>query len=151
MNQYRQFFHFILLSVAIFTSYSNTLQHGFHFDDILSKFNNEPFRDSFCRRGGGGCGRKKARFFNKISTVEFSSNSPYRVSTYNLSLSRSEHINGTEKEILIRRGYYSQRITIRIPPGLRDGTLLKVSLNEQNDYARQTEIIYLKIKHVNTE
>ena len=132
--------------------YSEDTFESFNFDDIFSKFhsrfNDEPFGDSFCRRGGRGCGRKKAKFFSKIFTKEYSSESPYVVSTYNFPISRSEHVNGTEKEILIKRGYHSQRITVRIPPGLRDGTLLKVSPNEKSDYNQRAEPLYLRIRVV---
>ena len=53
---------------------------------------------------------------------------------------------GTEKEILLKRGWETERVTIKIPPGLKNNTLLSVSLKE--GYYPE-EKFYLRVKVLN--
>lgn len=79
---------------------------------------------------GRGCGRRKGGFYRKRS---FHDRPPGlwgddRV-TWDIFLSANEALWGVEKEIQLRRGWKPEKCRIKIPPGVKNGTLLTVSLN----------------------
>jgi curved DNA-binding protein len=122
---------------------SNQFRYGHSPEDIFRSFSSKGFPWEFGLGGderisrmffrgprGRGCGRGKGwfyrrRFFHDHSPGLWGDN---RV-TGDISLSPTEALEGAEKEIQLRRGSRSQRLRIKIPPGVKNGTLLTVSLN----------------------
>ncbi len=51
---------------------------------------------------------------------------------YDILLDPTEALWGTEREILVERGWETQRVIIRIPARVKDGTLLSLSLEGQD-------------------
>jgi curved DNA-binding protein len=124
---------------------------GFAFRDIFrgfdDRFDGDIPRKFFRGFGGMGCGRKMGGFFRRGFFQ-----SPYTSwrnarTAFDIRLNPHEALSGTEKEILVRRGLENQRVTIKIPPGVEDNTLLSLSLGERDEgYPEDT--VYLRVKIV---
>ena len=63
-----------------------------------------------------------------------------------LSLTTSEARLGTEKEILVKRGWGTERVIIYIAPGVKNDTVYSLSL--EGEGGRREEKLYLKMKVV---
>ncbi|MDY6855501.1 MAG: DnaJ domain-containing protein [Thermodesulfobacteriota bacterium] len=131
---------------------------GFDFEDILKHFdlssNRHSSSRSFCRRGGMGCGKRKTGAFKKRFMDEYSSNFQSRNIhhaidlVYDISLTFSEALYGSEIEFFLRKGREKERMVISIPPGVENGTLLKVSLKGKDSYKEMRGNLYLKVSLV---
>ena len=122
---------------------SNQFRHRHRPEDIFRSFSSKGFFWEFGLGGdeatsrmffhgprGRGCGRWKGGFYRKRF---FDDHPPglwgdNRV-TWDIFLSPTEALGGVEKEIQLRRGWRSERLRIKIPPGVKNGALLTVSLN----------------------
>jgi curved DNA-binding protein len=105
----------------------------FNFKDFLRgsdlRFNEEISHRFFCGPRGRGCGRRKGKFFRRNFFQEFPD--PFREhqgDPCDILLEPSEALWGTEKHILVHRGWETQRVRITIPPGVKNDTLLSFSL-----------------------
>jgi len=122
---------------------------NFSFRDLFREFDVR-FDDGildrvFCGRRGSRCGWRKAKFFRK----SFSQAYPdglwgERTMICDIFLNPIEALGGTEKEILVERGRETQRVIIRIPPRVEDGTLLSLSLEGQDGSYRRDKV-YLRV------
>lgn len=127
---------------------------GDFFREFSSRFEGDISRRFFCGRGGFGCGRRKAGFFRKRHLRGYFANFGRRELyqdgslTCELPLTISEALLGTEKEILFKRGGGTERVTIRIPPGIENDTLLSLSLKGSEGSYRENKF-YLRVKVVN--
>lgn len=124
---------------------------NFSFRDLFREFDfsfgDEVFHRFFCgpRRR---CGRRKAGLFRKGAFRDYPSGPWENANTiYDILLDPTEALGGTEKEILVERGWETQRIIIRIPAGVEDGTLLSLSLEGQ-DGSYGGDKVYLRVKVV---
>jgi DnaJ-class molecular chaperone len=125
---------------------------SFSFKDLFRefdlRFDEEISRQFFCGPRRRGCGRRKGRFFRRSFFQDYpdcllGNNS----ATYNLLLNPTEALLGTEKEILLKRGWETQRVAIKIPPGVKNDTLLSLSL-EGKDGSDREDKFYLRVKVV---
>lgn len=92
-------------------------EFGLRFDEeIKGRF--------FCRGRRGRGGRRRAGYCRR-AFAEPSFGFRGR-SLYDLPLSRSEALRGTEREILMQTGIQPMRFLIRIPAGVRTGTLVRL-------------------------
>ena len=102
-------------------------EFGLRFDeDFLDRF--------FCgRRWKRGCGRRKflRRGFHRSSPLQ---TVDWRKRIYDLPISQGEAIHGTEREIVVERNGGQRRYLIRIPPGIANGTRLRIPLEEEAIY-----------------
>ncbi|MBW1613597.1 MAG: DnaJ domain-containing protein [Deltaproteobacteria bacterium] len=111
------------------------------------RFDEETSRQSFFGPRHRGCGWRKGGFFRG----SFFQDHPDALrgnnnAIYDIPLNSTEALLGTEKEILLKRGWETERVTIKIPPGLKNNTLLSVSLKE--GYYPE-EKFYLRVKVLN--
>lgn len=112
-------------------------------DEILHRF--------FCGVRGRGCGRRKGGFSRKRVFRDYSDGPWENANTvYDILLDPMEALGGTEKEIVLERGWETQRVIIRIPPRVQDGTLLSLSLEGQDGSYRGGKV-YLRVKVVRDE
>jgi curved DNA-binding protein len=125
---------------------------GLNFKDFFRYFNMRYDDESPHRffRGfrGMGCGRKRGRFFRRGFFQSYSGGlgGTSRVA-YDIYLNHAEALRGTEKEILLRRGWEDQRLIIKIPPGVEDETILSLSLGgEKRGFPEDR--LYLRVKVV---
>ena len=100
----------------------------------------------FCHgRGRGmGRGRRRNKFFQDSFSIfgrEWFDRPEDTV--YDLPLTASEAIWGTEKEILIRTRWESQKLTVKIPPGLKDGALLQM---QGTPFGTSEKNLYLRVR-----
>jgi len=93
------------------------------------RFNSDIPGGFFCRGGRGGKRRKCARglfeegFYLNLGENGFNERKePY----YQLALTRSEAQFGTEKEIMFRSGWQTKRVILKVPPQVKDGTLIRI-------------------------
>ena len=123
---------------------------SFGFKNVFREFNlrfdEEVSRQFFCGPRGRGCGWKKARFFRK----SFSQDNPAGLwendsAVYDIPLNSNEALWGMEKEILFKMGWETKRVIIKIPPGVKNDTLLSLSFKEGN-YSEDR--FYLRVKVV---
>jgi curved DNA-binding protein len=122
---------------------SNQFRQMHRFEDIFRTFGSKGFFWEFGLGGdegisrmffhgprGMGCGRRRGGFYRK----RFFHDHPTglwgddRVISH-IFLSPHEALWGTEKEIRLSRGLHSERLRIKIPPGVKNGTVLAVSPN----------------------
>lgn len=125
---------------------------GFSFKDIFREFDGR-FDDEIPRRffrgfRGMGCGRKMGGcfgrgFFQSRSAGLWGSAG----AAFDIRLNHDEALLGTEKEIVVRRGLGNQRVRIKIPPGVKDDTLLYLSLGGR-DGDDPEDRVYLRVKVV---
>ena len=112
-------------------------EFGLRFDEeIRARF--------FCRGRGGGCGRRKARFFR--GGFAETPSGLHRNAVYDLHLTEMEALKGTEKEILLQKGREGKRYLIRIPAGVTMGTLIRLPM--ENPVGLQE--LYLRVKIVDS-
>ena len=128
-------------------------------EDIFRTFNSGGFFWEFGVRGdegiprmffhgprGRGCGRRKGEFYRKRFFHDHSAGLwGVDTATWDIFLSPSEALRGTEKEIQLRRGFQSERLRIKIPAGVKNGTLLTVSL-KGDEGSLQEDTFYLKVQ-----
>jgi len=118
------------------------------FGEFDLRFDQENSRRFFCGSRGRGCGRRKARSFRKGFFQDY----PGGLwgndgNTWDLFLNPTEALCGTEKEILLKREWETERVTIKIPPGVKNDTLLSLSLRGREGSYREDEF-YLRVKVV---
>ncbi|MFH2011646.1 MAG: DnaJ C-terminal domain-containing protein [Pseudomonadota bacterium] len=65
---------------------------------------------------------------------------------HDLHLSATEALYGVQKEIFLKKGLETRRMTIKIPPGIEDGTLLQLSSKGKETYGDMEEKLYLRVK-----
>jgi curved DNA-binding protein len=122
---------------------SNQFRHMHRFEDIFRTFGSNGFFWEFGPGGNGGnsrmffhgprgmgCGRRRGGFYRK----RFFHDHPTGLwggekVTSDIFLSPHEALRGTEKEIRLERGLLSERLRIKIPPGVKNGTVLAVFPN----------------------
>lgn len=102
----------------------------------------------FCGRRGRGCGRRKAGFFRegffRVYSDDLRGN---RSAACDIHLDPTEALLGAEKEIVLKRGWETQRVAIKIPPGVQDDTLLSISLKGRDESHRR-DTLHLRVKVV---
>jgi curved DNA-binding protein len=125
---------------------------GFSFKDLFRefdvRFDDEISRQFFCGFRGRGCGRKKGRSFRRGFIQSHSDG--FRENdraACDIHLNPEEALWGTEREIILKRGWETQRLRIKIPPGLKDDTLLSLSLRGR-DMGYPEDRLYLRVKVV---
>ena len=123
---------------------------GFDLEDILRNFNQRFEADVsgsfFCGRGERGCGKRKSRSFSRRSVEGYSSDFRGIDLIHDLHLSSAEALYGTEREIFLKKEWETERMTIKIPPGVEDGTVLQVSREGKDTYRGVGDNLYLRIK-----
>jgi len=125
---------------------------SFSFKDLFRefdlRFDEEISHRFFCGARGRGCGRRKGRFFRKGFFQDYSDGFWENDSnTWDLHLNSTEALLGTEKEIVFKRGWENERVTIKIPPGVKNDTLLSLSLKGREEGSRDDKF-YLRVKIV---
>jgi len=118
------------------------------FREFDLRFDEEISHRFFCGSRGRGCGRRKAGFFRKGFFQDYpggfwENNS----NTWDLLLNPTEALLGTEKEIVLKRGWETERVRIKIPPGVKNDTLLSLSLKGREEDYREDKF-YLRVKVV---
>lgn len=113
----------------------NDLNFEEMFREFRFAFENRSFRRFFCGRRRG-CGRRKANFFRGAFSQEplgdFSEREEIE-GIYELPLTPMEAYWGTEKQIIIGATGEQRKFHLRIPRGVRTGTLLRVFSDESKD------------------
>lgn len=118
------------------------------FREFNLRFDDEISRQFFCGHRRMGCARRKARFFRKGFFQDYSGSFwENNSNTWDLALNSTEALLGAEKEILLKRGWEIQRFRIKIPPGVKNDTLLSLSLNGKEGSYRE-DTFYLRVKVV---
>ena len=125
---------------------------GFSFNDFINqvglRFGDEVSRRFFCGVRGRGCGLRKGRYFRRgFFQSHFDGLMGNDSAGYDIHLTHGEALRGTQKEIIVKRGWETQRLRIEIPPGVEDDTLLSISL-ESNDERDREDRLYLRVKVV---
>lgn len=118
------------------------------FREFELRFDQEISHRFFCGSRGRGCGRRKARFFRN----GFFQDHPDGLwgngtTAFDIHLNSTEALLGTEKEISLKRGWETERVTIKIPPGVKNDTLLCLSLKGEDRSYREDKF-YLRVKLV---
>jgi curved DNA-binding protein len=125
---------------------------NFSFTDLFRefdvRFDEGISRRFFCNHRGDRCGWRKAKFFRKRFSQAYPDSLWGEGSMIcDIFLNPIEALGGTEKEILVETGWETQRVIIRIPPRVEDGTLLSLSLEGQDGSYRRDKV-YLRVKVV---
>lgn len=125
---------------------------SFSFKDLFRefdlRFDEEISHRFFCGARGRGCGRRKARFFRKGFFHDYSDGFwENNSNTWDLDLNSTEALLGTEKDIVLKRGWETERVRIKIPPGVKNDTLLSLSLKGREEGSRDDKF-YLRVKIV---
>jgi len=125
---------------------------SFSFKDLFRefdlRFDQGVSRRFFCGSRGRGCGGRKARSFRKSSFQDYSGGLwGNNTAICDIPLNPTEALCGTEKEILLKREWETERVTIKIPPGVKNDTLLSLSLRVREGSYREDEF-YLRVKVV---
>jgi len=133
-------------------SRAQDIYNSFSFNDFINqwglRFGDEISRQFFRGFRGRGCGRKRGRSFRRGFFQSHSDGFMGNESAaYDIHLNHGEALWGTQKEIIVKRGWETQRIRIEIPPGVEDDTLLSVSL-EGSEERDRGERLYLRVKVV---
>jgi len=123
---------------------------SFSFKDLFRefdlRFDEEIPRQFFCGPRGRGCGWRKGRFLRKGFFQDYSDGlRGNNNAIYDIPLNSTEALWGTEKEILLKKGLETERFRIRVPPGVKNDTLLSLSLKEGN---YPEDKFYLRVKVV---
>jgi curved DNA-binding protein len=118
----------------------------FDFSSLFEEFGlrfDEEIRGRFLRpRRKGGCGRRGARFCERAfheASSEF-----HRRAIHDLPLSPIEALTGTEREVWVQSGPESRRYLVRIPAGVKTGTLVRLPTENRGIY----EQLYLRVRLV---
>ena len=128
-------------------------------EDIFRTFNSGGFFWEFGARGddeiprtffhgprGRGCGRRKGGFYRRrFFHDNYAGLWGDDGALWDIFLSPNEALRGTEKEIQLKRGFQSERLRIKIPPGVKNGSLLAVSPNEDDGSAGEVRF-YLRVQ-----
>lgn len=95
---------------------------------------------------GRGCGRRKGGSYRKRCLHDHAADlwGKDRV-TCDIFLSPAEALWGAEKEIQLRRGWKPENFRIKIPPGVKNGTLLSVSV-KGNVESLPDDTFYLRVQ-----
>jgi len=118
------------------------------FREFELRFDQEISHRFFCGPRGRGCGGRKARFFRKGFFQDNAHNLwGNRRATCYIHVNSAEAHWGTEKEIVLKRGWETERVTIKIPPGVKNDSLLSLSLNGREE-SYQEDRFYLRVKVV---
>jgi curved DNA-binding protein len=97
------------------------------FREFDLRFDEEISHRFFCGLRGRGCGRRKGRFFRRSFFQDYTDGLWDNSSAIcDIHLNPTEAFCGTEKEILLNRGREIQRLRIKIPPGVKNDTLLSL-------------------------
>lgn len=116
------------------------------FREFGLRFDEETSRQSFCGPRGRGFGWRKGGFFRRSFFQDHSDGlRGNNNAIYDIPLNSTEALWGTEKEILLKRGWETERFRIRVPPGVKNDTLLSLSLKEGN---YPEDKFYLRVKVV---
>jgi curved DNA-binding protein len=126
--------------------------NSFRFNDFINqfgpRFGDDISRRFFCGYRGRGCGRRKGGFFRRGFFQSHPDGLRANASAaFNIYLNHAEALWGTEKEITVKRGWETQRVRIKIPPGVEDDTLFSLSLNGK-DEIEPDDRLYLRVKVV---
>ncbi len=123
---------------------------SFSFNELFGefdlRFDQDISRRFFCGARRRGCGRRKARFFRK--GVFHDSHAGFWGNERNVCdilLNPTEALRGTEREIVLNRGWETERLTVKIPPGVKNDTLLRLSLRGEEG-RRPEEQFYLRVR-----
>jgi curved DNA-binding protein len=125
---------------------------GFSFKDVFREFDGR-FDDEIPRRffrgfRGMGCGRRRGGFFGRGFFQSRSAGLWGNArAAFDIRLNHDEALLGTEKEIVVQRGWESQRIRIKIPPGVENDTVLSLSLGGEEG-GLPKDRFYLRVKVV---
>jgi curved DNA-binding protein len=106
------------------------------FREFAFGFSNQGFREFSCRKGGRGCGYRRANFLRRRFFQQFVkdfSEEEEIEEIYELPLTQTEAYWGAEKQIIIDSIGEQKKFLVQIPRGIRPGTLLRVVLNESKD------------------
>jgi curved DNA-binding protein len=115
------------------------LFRAFDFEAIFGEFGlrfDEDFAGRFfCGRGWERCVRGRRKFLRRSFNRCF----PFKTMNwdrhiYDLLVSQNEAIHGTEREIAVETNGRQRRYLVRIPPGVMNGTILRISLEEEPIY-----------------
>jgi len=118
------------------------------FREFDLRFDEEISRQFFCGHRRRGCGRRKGGFFRRSLFQDYPDGLWGNNSAIcDIHLNPAETLWGTEKEILLKRGLKTERVTIKIPPGVKNDTLLSLSLNGGKGGYREDRF-YLRVKVV---
>ncbi len=118
------------------------------FREFDLRFDEEISRRFFCGSRSRGCGRRKARFSQRGFFQDYADGLWGNGTTaFDIHLNPTEALWGTEKEILFKMGWETERVTIKIPPGVKNDTLLSLSLNGNEGSHRENKF-YLRVKVV---
>ena len=122
---------------------------GFGFKDFFRefdlRFDEEISQRFFCGPHSRGCGRRKGRFFRKGPFREYPGGFwGNQGTTCDIHLEPFEALWGTEKEVLLQRGWETERVRIKIPPGVKNDTLLSFSLQGKPGSYREDRF-YLRV------
>lgn len=125
---------------------------SFSFKDLFRKFDlrfdQEISHRFFCGSRGRGCGRRKARFLREGFFQDYPDGLwGNNIAICDIPLNSTEALLGTEKEILLKRGWETERVTIKIPPGVKNDTLLCL-FPKGEDGSYQEDKFYLRVKVV---
>ena len=138
---------------------SNQFRQMHRFEDIFGTFGSKGFfwefglggdegipRMFFYGSRGRGCGRRKGGFYRRRFFHDHPSG-PWGDGgvTSDIFLSPHEALWGTEKEIRLSRGLHSERLRIKIPPGVKNGTVLAVSPNGEEGSVGEDRF-YLRVQ-----
>ena len=123
---------------------------SFSFKDLFRefdlRFDEEIPRQFFCGPRHRGCGRRKSGFFQRGFFQDYADGLWENGTTaFDIHLNPTEALWGTEKEILLKKGLETERITIKIPPGSKNDTLLSLSFKGGN---YREDRFYLRVKVV---
>jgi curved DNA-binding protein len=123
---------------------------SFSFNDLFRefdlRFDQDISRRFFCGARRRGCGRRKARFFPHglfhDSHAGFGRNDR---AVYDILLNPTEALRGTQREIVLNRGWETERLTVKIPSGVKNDTILRLSLREEEE-RHPGEQFYLRVR-----
>ncbi len=116
-------------------------------DELLREsggFGPGSFRGSFCGMRKRGCGWRKANFWSGAIFEEYRRNvtsSEKAMKAAELSLTSSEAAHGAKKEIAVETKRGRRNLLIQIPPGMKPGDLIRLSLNDS-----ENEEILLRVR-----
>jgi DnaJ-class molecular chaperone len=125
--------------------------NGFSFKDFFREFyarSDDHYGGRFtCGFRVRGCGRKRGRSFGRgFFQSPVNPHSRTYGEAFDIYLNHIEAMCGAEKEILLRRGWETQRVRIKIPPGVGDDTVLSLLLrNRDGNYPEDRVNLRVKI------
>jgi len=109
------------------------------FDELWVQFDDETQERSFCPEEMDGCDGRRA-FFKRVF-AEAPSDVP-RNAVYDVFVSRTEALRGTEREVWLQGNPGSKRYVVRVPAGVRIGTLFRLPINNPGT----DDEVYLRVR-----